>query len=228
MPPRISRRLAVAAITALGLLAASACQSQPDAEKSSSPAGPTSSRPPAPPAPPPGPLKNEIPMPPARDGHGRPTSRAWVSWSSTSTSDAVKAFRDGARAGPGLDPRLDQPGDRAAQRQRRQGGRGEESRRRSRRCPAISTRPSISWPACWIETRTTRTRTSAAASSSSRTASSARPTGTSSGSPRSIPATRWPGTGWRVPISDPSRPSAPSRRRNRSRSSTRPSTSIPT
>ncbi len=57
MPPHIIRRLAVAAITAIGLMAASACRSQPDDEKPASPAGPTSSRP----STPPGPLKNEIP-----------------------------------------------------------------------------------------------------------------------------------------------------------------------
>ena len=78
------------------------------------------------PAPAPGPLKNEIPpdaletvMASALPGPGL--------HGAVQVPGRRQGVPHGARAGPGLDPRLDQPGDRAAQRQRRQGGGGEET-----------------------------------------------------------------------------------------------------
>ena len=168
MPPRISRRLAVAAITAIGLLAAS------PASRSQTPRSPH----PRPVRPPPG-LGAE--RRPARSRtRSRPTSSRPVMeahfqglgpMEQYEYQDAVEAFRDGARAGPGLDSRLDQPGDRALN---DSGVKAEEAKKAgggADRRPAISTRRSNSWPASWSETRTTRTLISAAASSSSSRAS---------------------------------------------------------
>src|SRR5262249_43814109 len=59
MPVQIIRRLAVALVAATAMIAASACQSQPEPDHAASPA--TTIRDPEKPAPAPTPLKNEIP-----------------------------------------------------------------------------------------------------------------------------------------------------------------------
>ena len=80
--------------------------------------------------------------------------------------EAVEAFPRSSPARPGWIRRLDQPGDRALERQRRQGRAGQESRGRDRRrqlrrsARAAGRRPGTRDPA-------TRTRISAGASSSS-------------------------------------------------------------
>ncbi len=45
MPPRTTRRLAVASITATALILASACQSRDDTDHAAAQSGPTASRP---------------------------------------------------------------------------------------------------------------------------------------------------------------------------------------
>ncbi len=99
MPPRFPRRLAAAAITAVGLLCSSACRSEPDTEKPSAPARSSSTAPATPPAT----LKNEIPpdaleavMKAHFDGVGRMEQYQY--------GKAVESFRTVHKLAPGWIP----------------------------------------------------------------------------------------------------------------------------
>ena len=67
------------------------------------------------PKPAPGAPQERDPARRARERSWRLTSRAWATWSSTSTPGRRGVPR-GPQPRPGLDPRLDQPGDRALER----------------------------------------------------------------------------------------------------------------